>query len=485
MGKHLSINLIFHWANFPIVDRLIFILIVSSSLLSCTAISTRDRIKLHEPYSDYVYFLEFDRQGNLVNPTEVIRAAKDIKERGDKKILLLSFGWMNSRDKARETYTEFIKDYQEKLKIPALNGWSIFCVSWDSSTKVFSSIGQDLLIVQNVTAIVGGLLDILLTPLTFWSKASLARKIGHGDLKEAIEYVVEKAYPVKDLRQNLEIHLVAHSFGGIIMSKFADSGMESFKYRTFLRSSVLILPAMISWNIPTSPERIVIIQSKYDHANSFLYPIANLLLNTLAIDSARATLGGDFGRSGPRKESVSVSVAKDIGALPIGFVWSLVITPINYLVAQAHEIASRNVNYIPDTLSQLPGTEVLIDGLDSILPKENNWGKRNKGLFNMGATAESVTRTPSWTNRSDDGFNFGRETSGIIDIKTLLNRTGPFPRKLTYIDASEVIDGISWADVDMGTPIVDYTIGWLDPIGAHTDYHQLEVYQIIHRVLIE
>jgi hypothetical protein len=129
--------------------------------------------------------------------------------------------------------------------------------------------------------------------------------------------------------------------------------------------------------------------------------------------------------------------------------------------------------------------EAVVWGMEKIVPGKQDWGERHKGLFNLGYTAESVTRTPSWTNRSDDEFAFGREYPPAVTIADALDDSFAPLRGLVHVDASEVLGRHSWTGLDLDHPLVDFTVGWLDPVGSHAGYHRPEIYRLIRRVLTD
>ena len=43
------------------------------------------------------------------------------------------------------------------------------------------------------------------------------------------------------------------------------------------------------------------------------------------------------------------------------------------------------------------------------------------------------------------------------------------PKGVFVVDASDIITEGSFGQ-DLSNPLVDYTLGWIDPIGAHSDY---------------
>ena len=52
------------------------------------------------------------------------------------------------------------------------------------------------------------------------------------------------------------------------------------------------------------------------------------------------------------------------------------------------------------------------------------------------------------------------------------------PNGVFVVDASDIIKtGIF--GLDQSKPLVDYTLGWLDPLGAHSDYKNQEVQALL------
>lgn len=87
---------------------------------------------------NFPYFeLEFNKQGNIVDPQEVQQALKGIVQAGTTDLLVMSHGWNNDMDEARRLYRVFFERVRNVLDthtMPGLRGrtFAILGVLWPS-----------------------------------------------------------------------------------------------------------------------------------------------------------------------------------------------------------------------------------------------------------------------------------------------------------------------------------------------------------------
>src|SRR5262249_50710804 len=131
--------------------------------------------------------LEFDGTGQLTNPSEVARlidlvnSSRQGPDRID-KVVVLSLGWHHSRDTARRDYGEILRNYfngdrspgDEQRGIELPRGWLVLCVAWDSDLRGVRDLLTDLVPSRELAQEVGGVLDVVFFPITFWAKAAAA-----------------------------------------------------------------------------------------------------------------------------------------------------------------------------------------------------------------------------------------------------------------------------------------------------------------------
>jgi hypothetical protein len=124
----------------------------------------------------------------------------------------------------------------------------------------------------------------------------------------------------------------------------------------------------------------------------------------------------------------------------------------------------------------------MFEGLSALLGREVAWGQRSKGFFNLGVLNESVGRVVvprPFASEAVPSVHSALELLEIIRSGAgcgLPRCSGPF-----VIDATALIRHGSFGQ-DMENPLADFTLGWLDPLGAHGDYRNARVVWMIGAV---
>jgi hypothetical protein len=224
---------------------------------------------------------------------------------------------------------------------------------------------------------------------------------------------------------------------------------------------------------------ILVTFSRHDHANGFLFPIANIPLNAYT-----CTLAGDsVGLNRPDLSEYSL-LPREVARMVVSPVLSSLFLPLDYLTTQMREFL-LNSNWLPETLAQLPGTEVLVDAVDwaarddtfvdttGVSRRRVRWNASGKGVFNAGSVTEAVGRCP---NPGLGSMN-PPELFSITDIASA--RRLPARSGVILIDCSSVIRESAVFGVDLSNLFLDYTLSWVDPIGAHEDVNQTELYKLM------
>lgn len=488
-----------------LANKSIFTLVVISLFVTLTACSnTRlvNRLDQSEEFAPYLYTFAFDQEGELLNPSEVNRAATRLKQGGIKKILVLSFGWGNESIDAERTYSSFIRSYLRRGKNADgqltltsderkhLDECMIIGVAWDSSLTGVSRFLNDLLPAPRLANYLGFVPDILLFPVSFWAKSSMADRIGFGGLKDALEQTILRAAIDPS---NLSIYGIAHSFGARILSGLFQSKQGEvpitnvFKYQQIVKGMILIHPAMASLNLPRGGPLpftedvedfpIVVIQNRHDHANGFLFPIANVPLNAYAATTIEGFTSELISCQRRTDQSLLTRTAIDTLRIPLSIAYTGIMSTASILWGQASEIVNRKFNYIPDSLAQIPLLEVVIWAADKGLEKldvNQHWGEGHKGIFSLGPLIESSGRllvSPPGTFERVPVYN-------AEEFLRLEKSDLPW----IFVDASaEAGKGIYGGNYN--NSFWDFTLGWVDPIGSHFYYHEEKIYDLIHRVL--
>ena len=98
------------------------------------------------------------------------------------------------------------------------------------------------------------------------------------------------------------------------------------------------------------------------------------------------------------------------------------------------------------------------------------WGQRGKGIFTLGPIHEGM-------GRMVPPRIFNRFTAPIYSLEEIGQMDSP-PRGVFVVDASEIVTQGSLG-VDLSRPWADYTLGWIDPLGAHSDFKNPEVMELL------
>lgn len=485
----------------------------------------QDVLAIHEK-NPYLYVLEFDNDGNLTSPEEPVRAIRELRQNEDiDGVVVLSMGWGHDRDTIVPEYRKLLDSYgeykrqelkKEKKSIPK-NKKAVFVISWESSlTGAGHFIGDILPLPEKVLDV----LSVPFEPVTYWSKARQADRIGFGELKSAMVEIVTE---VNEKRKHpLDLYVVAHSFGSRVvtgMLNMSDNISKEFPKNT-VKGGLLIEPALSSYELhslgskskdsPSYP--LLVTESRHDHLNRLMFPLVNIPLN-----SAYLRYSSDLFKSsilekfiGPDTDSSSYkpwSSGYDYVMFPLMIPYSALVAVDSYVFGQVSEIFDRKWSYIPDTLAQLPLLEIPVEIINteftSIQQPDDYWGQRHKGLFHMGGMLES-SATIVTENTHGIFYILTKSLGKLLDTKTLgvtahvvrqeaytqgdIIKCYPskFPNGVISIDMSkEIRAGI--VGEDLNKHLTDWTIGWLDPVGAHTDYTDYirnpEIFELIYRLI--
>jgi hypothetical protein len=65
----------------------------------------------------------------------------------------------------------------------------------------------------------------------------------------------------------------------------------------------------------------------------------------------------------------------------------------------------------------------------------------------------------------------------IYSLSDISQMEGP-PKGVFVVDSSDIIKKNPFG-LDLSKPLVDYTLGWFSPLGAHSDYRNREVQALL------
>jgi len=437
-------------------------------------------------------------------------------------IVLLSYGWSHDIDTGEFDYYDDLAAYDSYITNRFRNEKSlndqtaVICVSWHSDTSAFGKAVGDLLPGTRLPALISAPVAMVFFPLSVWSKTALADKIGYGDLSRSLGYIYEHCYAHSSNKPN--IYMIGHSFGCRILSgaireklpprlplspfKVKDAVANSankrrllqereLQYTNYIKGALFVLPALTEANLPNEPHfPLLVIQSRHDHLNSVLFPIASILFS-----------GYISSEYLPKADNWMYREEKPPGAWDFYFVQPYIdlknfikVTllsapswPASYIAGQYKELSSPDnwtlkVNYLTDTLGQLPVIDIPIQELVG-----NN--SYHKGLFNLGEWNESAARIGSQSpvplnsiTSTNDGSLYLHITNGV-----------------QYLNAQDVANqSVYWDKIEYDTKFLSRDIfyhvpcgfvSWLDPIGSHDDYFphdgskDVQIFDVMHAFL--
>jgi hypothetical protein len=447
-----------------------------------------------DPFGGSLYLLDFDENGELANPETLSRISLEIKNRNlqgkpKNKILVLSYGWNNTRDQALETYLAKIEEFQAETKVRFqwqggkidTGEWIILCVGWNSKNGTVGNFLKDVIPAPRTAELLAWAPEKMTFPLTYWSKSRLADQIGYGDLKEALEYVVREGFPSRT--EQAEIYLVGHSFGCRILSPLTKTHFGShtlkdpFRYRENIKGAVFLEPALCYLNLPVHEKEtcnfpMVITQSRHDHANGAIYPLGNMLLNSYTFTRSAVVVDKSLRFFFPSGDTALVGGYRQAWLIPFSIALTAFYFPVDYLSAQRRQIKDRGWRYLGDSMAQLPIIEAPLRWTERLFSeKEPEFGNHHKGLFEMGPIYESASRVVS-------SPSLGPKPPAVELYHSVTNWG---LNGIRFVDVSRVVSKSSVLDFNFHEDTTDFTVGWVDPIGAHARYQG--AYGIVRGVL--
>jgi hypothetical protein len=315
-------------------------------------------------------------------------------------------------------------------------------------------------------------------------------------------------------REHPTIVLIGHSFGtrivsGLMMERLGVISVRSdpFIAAEHVRLALLLQPAAVSPNLHRDARYpVVATMSRHDRANGFLFPIANIPLNAFGFSAFEAllrfrlmrplgttvdTVGGAVGApvrgagvaatGGSRRAFPWWRTLAEVAAIPASLAFTLVALPVNYAYIQGRGLVTRPGGHLMDTLAQLPLIEIPVELLDDALGHEVPWGQQSRGLLTLGVLQDPVGRMllpPPFGRRTHTPFSPEQVRAAAGGTECNL----PICQGLLVVDASRYVRRGMFGE-NLENSAVDFTIGWLDPIGAHADYKNPELGDLLSYVI--
>jgi hypothetical protein len=461
-----------------------------------------------------VYTISFDHHGDLVNPHEKSYAIEDIADKKIERIIVVAHGWATAGETSSARYVEIAqKIIAESQTSPAWDRTAFIGVVWDSSQTGLRRWLNNLMPGPLLGDVLAFVPDLALFPFSFWSKASMADLIGERGLRAALDDLLAQSYAESGIRP--ELYLIGHSFGTRIIHGLLEAAgpasaprprgsvmnsLSSFFDLASVSGVLFVQPALSEARLDRLVERhreltegeelpfpLIVAMNRHDHANGFLFPVANMLMNVDALAAVSRLYRSVGTRLTPRwigerqyepfrshilNSQWFFKLYTELIQIPVTASSSVALLSYQYASTQLSLISS-DINYLPDTLAQLPLVEVAMDQLSRGLGREVEWGRHSKGAFTMGASNESMGRMTRG--------GFGRYTPE--SLASSLPCGLPVCGGVIPVDMSDHVDRGSWYKWGLNEALVDYTLGWLDPIGAHSDYMNEPMYALLDRIL--
>jgi len=442
-----------------------------------------------------LYFPQFDASGGITNPAEIRRLRADIATKKINRFIVLSYGWMHRADEAQLEYLDNLNEYLKaeskdgnwKPTPDYLNHLAVLCVVWDSVARLDTPL-RDLLPADQTVRTVMDPVNKVVTVATLWAKGAQADRIGSNGLRAVLKLAQEEAGGAAN------IFVVAHSFG----CRIASAAVQPHMLRPSLkgvRGMLLVEPALAAngLDLPQDPDfPLVVTQSIYDHANSALFPIAGLPLN-LSSNRLYSTFGKDVASEAHWENPVAaplVDLYYSAGSVYAGpYMW-----PFSYLDGQLHQL-KRPDRYVASTLAQLPLVQIPIEEFERAQAKKQQQKagepdrpvtgsiEKGKGAFDFGPLYESAARSPMHGYNSV--FSSPAKIAGDVHYVKYGDRGDPWSyHGITFMDCSDILSksGVFGADYNKNR-FLHYTLGWLDPIGAHTTIMEPQIFDMIHAMI--
>jgi hypothetical protein len=160
----------------------------------------------------------------------------------------------------------------------------------------------------------------------------------------------------------------------------------------------------------------------------------------------------------------------EVMAIPLSIGLTIIVTPIDYAYIQARGLATRPFSHLMDSLAQLPLLEIPVAGASRLFRPENPWGRRGKGIFTLGPLHEGMGRmyTPELLRR---------ESVPVYSIRELQGMDAA-PKGVFVVDTSSIVKKGAFG-MDLSKPWFDFTLAWLDPIGAHSDFTNKQIMDLL------
>jgi len=224
------------------------------------------------------------------------------------------------------------------------------------------------------------------------------------------------------------------------------------------------------------PFPVLVVQSRNDHLNSLLYPVANIVFNgeiTAFYESLEPSSFDAVENTFSYPARSLYEFIMEGLEIPETIITSSELLPFSYAAGQISEFKNRGWAVIPDTLAQLPLVEIPVQSLSPTNLCRGDWGAR-KGIFDLGPLYESAARVSmgraaNWDTLLTDA-TVSQNSPNNIAFKTDSVQS----RGVTFVDASsKVSTGVYGADYSHATKrgvLADYSVGWIDPVGAHSDF---------------
>lgn len=436
-----------------------------------------------------VYFLEFADGGGSTYSPALARARHRLQTEPPDRVIVASLGWGIDRATVYSAYLDFLDLFREATRDAGLGHEAgrdtvVLCVAWDSSQTGFRKFFNDLLPFHMASDVLAFVPDKLFFPVSFWSKAVQADRIGYFGLPNHMRDLFAGCY---EDGVGPPVYSIGHSFGCRVFNRMLTRVRQERErgnwasapgehWSDHLAGSLMVLPAIARRDLEVPDDfPTVVVQSRHDHANAFLFPLANVVLNTSVGTMAdrefthvEAREGEEEGEPSWRRRLLADAVATPIFAFAV----PLLYLPASYAIEQGRGVQDDGLDHAMHTLAHLPLVEIPVRELGAAVGKP--WGRR-KGALDLGLLTESVA--------NDYGLLDVPGQEPIALTYAELEAGAELQDGLVLVDASDQLNESYFFGLDLSNRLVNYTVGWLDPVGAHNAVQADEVFELLRRIV--
>lgn len=399
--------------------------------------------------------------GSLISQVELDDIASRLRTMvatGDPvELTVVCYGWNTRPAEADAFYVDFAAGLLKRSMIardrpPRAPSRQLFVgVAWDSALTVTTDTLDKVLPAPLLATTIGAIPDALAFPLTFWSRASAADRVGYLGIASLLRSLGRAGV----LDSGVSIHLIGHSFGGRAVAQ-ACLALRNDPVEVHIADAILVQPAMPEMLVPDGSGRYVVVvtYNTYDKANKMLFPAANFVVPTFwfsKVEEGEADEWGSEAFSLFTSTALSPALWAAWGAVDFALI---LIAGTTLPSLDSDGRAFSNITPAA-TASELPLVGDAVRKVGAKASGDAAWGRRSAPVFSGGWWLQSAGASPL------SGSGVGRVVSypEFMESKPC---TGVY-----RVDLSSVVYRSSILGYDMRAWWAQL-FSWIDPIGTHS-----------------